>query len=302
MATEALPFVSIVIPVLDGETMIDRCLTAVLNVDYPAEQREIVVVDNGSRDRTAEIVERYPVTLLHEPRRGSAAARNRGIEAARGDVVACTDADCLPTTVWLRELVKPFARAEVGGVAGEIVAFPPQTAAERHAARIRHLSPERYLQRPILPFAVTANLAFRRNVFERVGLLDPKIPRGGESTDFCTRFRRATDLLLEFAPKAIVLHRHRTSTRSLFVQNWFYGRGHAYLYGKYRDELPWGWAQRRQVYADLASTAGKAAWQGLRYAARRSDRDELEFWYFELVRKVAERLGFVRETMRRANG
>src|SRR5689334_14241359 len=100
--------------------MIDRCLTAVLNVDYPAEQREIVVVDNGSRDRTAEIVERYPVTLLHEARRGSAAARNRGIEAARGDVVACTDADCLPTTVWLRELVKPFARAEVGGVAGEI--------------------------------------------------------------------------------------------------------------------------------------------------------------------------------------
>ena len=119
------------IPVLDGEATIEQCLTALLEVGYPIERREIVVVDNGSRDRTIEIVKRYPATLLHEARRGSAAARNRGIEAARGDVIACTDADCIPTTTWLRELVKPFVNTEVGGVAGEILPYPPRTAAER---------------------------------------------------------------------------------------------------------------------------------------------------------------------------
>jgi len=206
-----------VIPVLDGEATIEQCLTALLEVDYPIERMEIVVVDNGSRDRTVEIVKRYPATLLHESRRGSAAARNRGIETARGDVIACTDADCIPTTAWLRELVKPFVNTEVGGVAGEILPYPPRTAAERYAGRIRHLSPERYLRRPILPFAVTANLAFRRDVFDRIGLLDANIPCGGESTDFCTRFFRGTDQRLEFAPRAVVLHRHRRSARALFV-------------------------------------------------------------------------------------
>ena len=295
--TEEAVFVSVVIPVLDGERTIEGCLTAVLSGDYPAERREVLVVDNGSTDRTREIVARFPVRLLQEPTRGPARARNRAIESAQGDVVAFTDADCLPSTGWLRELVKPFAQPDVGGVAGEILPFPPRTPAERYAARIRHLSPQRYLRRPVFPFAVTANLAFRRAVFGRVGLLDPLAPRGGESTDFCTRFFRGTGQRLELAPRAVVLHRHRSSAGALFRQNWSYGRAHAYLYRKYRDELPWGREQRLQVYGDLARTTGRVAREGARYVARRDNREELEFCSFELLRKLALRLGFVRESL-----
>jgi glycosyltransferase involved in cell wall biosynthesis len=295
--TGELPFVSVVIPVLNGEATIDACLSALANVDYPAERREVLVVDNGSTDRTAELVRKYPFTLLREDQRGPARARNRGIDASSAEVVAFTDSDCLPSTRWLRELVKPFAHDDVGAVAGDILPFPPRTPAERYAARIRHLSPERYLRRPIFPFAVTANLAFRRDVFRRVGLFDPACPRGGESTDFCTRFFRGTGQRLELATRAVVFHRHRTSAGDLFRQHWGYGRGHAYLYLKYREELPWGWEQTRQVYADLARTAGALTTSGLRYAATTDGREDLEFWYFELLRKLGLRLGFARESL-----
>jgi GT2 family glycosyltransferase len=298
---ETIPFVSVVVPVLDGERTIEGCLSALLNVAYPLDRREILVVDNGSQDRTREIVARHPVELLLEPRRGPARARNRGIEAARGEIVAFVDADCLPTTEWLAELAKPFAQADVGGVAGEIVPFPPRRPAERHAARIRHLAQKRYLARPTFPFAVTANLAFRRDVFARIGPFDPSSPRGGESTDFCTRFFRGTDQRLELAPRALVFHRHRSTAGELFRQSWGYGRGHAYLYAKYRDELPWGWAQRRCVWGDLARTAGSLARAGVRYTISRGDRAELEFSYFEFLRKSGDRLGFVWESVTRAH-
>jgi glycosyltransferase involved in cell wall biosynthesis len=297
----ASPFVTVVVPVLDGERTIEGCLGALLSLAYPADRREILVVDNGSRDRTRALVARHPVDLLREPRRGPARARNRGIEAAQGEIVAFVDSDCLPTTEWLAELVKPFAHADVGGVAGEIVPFPPRRPAERYAARIRHLAQERYLARPTFPFAVTANLAFRRDVFSRIGLLDPWSPRGGEATDFCTRFFRGTEQRLELAPRALVFHRHRSTAGELFRQSWGYGEGHAYLYRKYRDDLPWGWAQRRSAYGDLARTAGSLAREGARYLLGREDRSELEFSYFELVRKTGLRLGFVWESVTQAH-
>jgi glycosyltransferase involved in cell wall biosynthesis len=296
---ERPPLVSVVIPVLNGEEHIGTCLDALRRVDYPKERYEILVVDNGSTDRTADVLSRYPVRALYEPRRGPAQARNRGIAAARGDIVAFTDADCVPSTGWLRELVRGFDHGDIGGVAGEILPYPPKTPAEKYAARIRHLSPVRYMSREILPFAVTANLAFRREVFGKVGLLDVDSPRGGESTDFCTRFCRGTGQRLELAPRAIVLHRHRSTAWELFKQQLGYGRGHAYLYIKYRDEIPWGWRETVNVYRDLGGSAASLLRNTLGFLAGRTSRDDLDFASFELLKKTALRLGFAREALSR---
>jgi GT2 family glycosyltransferase len=295
--TETLPFVSVVVPVLNGESTLEESLATLLRVEYPADRRELIMVDNGSADRTAEILRAAPVRYLFEPRRGTAKARNLGIEASRGEIVAFTDADCLVGRRWLKALVAGFDSEEVGGVAGEIFPFPPGTAAERHAARTRHLAPERYLHRPQLPFAVTANLAFRRKVFERVGLLDPEAPRGGECTDFCTRFFRHTGQRIELAPQAVVFHRHRSTTWEMFRQQWNYGRGHAYLYRKYAAELPWTWRQRRQAWADVGRTTAALGAAGVRRVTGRGSQEDLEFHFFELVRKLASRLGFIRHRL-----
>ncbi len=294
-----LPSVSVVVPVLNGEGTIGNCLSALLRTEYPSERREIVIVDNGSTDRTAEIVKRAPVRYVWEHRPGVPYARNRGIELCEGEIVAFTDADCIPTAGWLRELVAPFESEEVGGVAGEILPYPPRTPAERYAARIRHLSPQRYLQRPVLPFAVTANLGFRREVFQRVGLFDPDLPRGGESTDFCTRFLRETGLLLEYAPMAAVFHKHRSTAWQLFKQQWSYGRGHAYLYIKYRDELRWGARETASTYRDLLTTAAALMLTAVGHVRGRADREELSFAFFETLRKLALRMGFARESLGR---
>lgn len=293
------PFVSVIVPVLNGERTLADCLSSLLSADYPESRREIIVVDNGSRDGTAEIACALPVTYVREDRRGAARARNRGIDASRGELVAFTDVDCLATTGWLRELVRPFEDDRVGGVAGEVLPYPPRTAAERYAAQLRHLSPRRYLNRPILPFAVTANLAFRREVFEQVGLFDPDSPRGGESTDFCTRFFRATGLRLEFAPGAAVFHRHRATAWELFRQQWSYGRGHAFLYIKYADDVPWGWRETTRVWGDLAASAGQVVRTGARRVVDRASADDLSFEYLALVRKLALRLGFATEALSR---
>lgn len=290
------PFVSIIVPVLNGERTIKKCMASLLGTDYPAELREVLVVDNGSTDRTADIVKSYPVSYLREERRGAPRARNRGIEASKGEILVFTDADCIVSREWLRALVQPFGAQDVGGVAGEIVSFPPSTAAERYAARMRHLSPQLYLSRPLLPFAVFANLSFRREVFDQVGLLDGELFQG-DSTDFCTRFLRGTSLKLAYAPKAVVFHRHRETAWELFQQQWSYGRGHALLYIKYRQEIPWGWGQSAVVYRDLGKALVAMAHGAVKYRLQGCNADELRFRYFEFLKKLAERLGFLRETL-----
>ena len=95
MTDHRLPFVSVIIPVLNGERTIRECLVSLLRVDYLPERGEILVVDNGSTDRTAEIINSFPVRYLGEERRGKSYARNRGIEASKGEILAFTDADCV---------------------------------------------------------------------------------------------------------------------------------------------------------------------------------------------------------------
>jgi glycosyltransferase involved in cell wall biosynthesis len=290
------PFVSVVVPVRNGERTLPACLASLLAVDFPPSRREIIVVDNGSSDGTAAILDGAPVRRLHEGRRGASRARNAGIVASRGEIVAFTDADCVVSREWLRRLVEPLAEAKVEGVAGEIVAYPPATTAERYAARIRHLAPQKYLRRPILPFAVFANLAFRRGVFDRVGLLDEAMT-AGESTDFCTRFRRSSQSGLVYAPRAVVFHRHRRTAAALFRQQWNYGRGHALLYIKYAPEIPWGWRQSALAYADLGKAILALGTSALRLGVGPGRRDEVAFRYLDCVRKVAERLGFARQAL-----
>ncbi|MCB7130407.1 MAG: glycosyltransferase, partial [Candidatus Brocadiales bacterium] len=155
-----LPFISVIVPALNEEQNIRECLVSLLKMDYPPERLEVLVVDNGSTDRTAEIVKSFPVCYLHEEKRGCPTARNAAIRASRGDIIASTDSDCIASQLWLRELVKAFDEDGVGGVAGEVVAYPPRTPTEWYAAKVRHLSPQKYLCRPLLPFAAFANIAF----------------------------------------------------------------------------------------------------------------------------------------------
>ena len=214
--SERLPRVAVVVPVCNGERTIGTCLDALLALDYPREALEIAVVDNRSTDRTRTIVATYPVRLLEEWEvQSSYAARNRGVAETGSEVLAFTDADCVPDPGWLRALVTPLAQPAVCGVAGGIEAFAEASAVEGYQAR-HALRAERAFSHPVLPFAQTANAAFPRDVFARVGGFDPRLVFGGD-LDFSWRVQRATGGRLVFEPRALVRHRHRTSWRGLFA-------------------------------------------------------------------------------------
>jgi glycosyltransferase involved in cell wall biosynthesis len=214
----------VVVPVRDGAESIGGCIASLLACDYPGEH-EIIVVDNGSSDATAEIVRSHPVTYLYEPRRGVSHARNRGIEASEAEIVALLDGDCVVGPGWMREIVAPFSDPAIGAVGGELENMPPGTVAERQAERLLGRW-QRYAMSSAPPYAVTANAAFRRGVFERVGLFDPEMPRA-QDVEFGHRFDAGSDLGLAFSPAALARHRHATTARGFFRQQlgWAYGAG-----------------------------------------------------------------------------
>ena len=91
-----IPYISVIVPVYNGETTIGKCVEALLNQDYPKDKYEVIIVDNNSKDKTAEVIDQYPVTYaLEKGTQSSYAARNSAIKMAKGDVLAFTDSDCI---------------------------------------------------------------------------------------------------------------------------------------------------------------------------------------------------------------
>src|SRR5207244_11867321 len=113
----------------------------------------------GPKNAPAQTADRYGARYVTETEKGVGFARNVGIKASRGEIVAFTDADCTVSTRWLRELAAAFADETVGAVAGAILPYPPQTDAERYAARRLSHSQLRPLSDPDRPFAMMPNLA-----------------------------------------------------------------------------------------------------------------------------------------------
>lgn len=215
MEAKPLPKISIIVPVYNGEATIRTCVEALLGLDYPRDRFEVLIVDNKSLDGTRRIVEGYAVTLLQEAAvQSSYAARNLGIAHASGDILAFTDADCVPERGWLRAIVAAIEPSDVGGVAGAIEAFRADSAVERYQAR-RAIRADRAYKHKVLPFAQTANAAYKRAVFEKIGLFDPTLIYGGD-LDFSWRMQSTAGLRLVYEALAFVWHRHRTTYKGLF--------------------------------------------------------------------------------------
>jgi len=231
--------VTVIVPVLNGAATIADMLRALLAQARALPGMEVLVVDNGSTDGTPALVQQFPVTLLREPRRGISAARNCGLRAARGALIACLDADTLPTRRWLREIVRPFEDSAVVLAAGAIQTFQPETAAERYCDASGMFHPCHHAQAKVFPFAVGMNLAVRRTVAQAVGGWDEAFPCA-EDVDFSHRVLNAHPGALVYCERALVFHRNRTTTPALARQAHGYGRGMALIYRRYPEQIPWG--------------------------------------------------------------
>ncbi len=230
-----LPLVSVIIPVFNGAEDLPELLAALERQSYPVERLEVLVVDNQSTDDSREQVVAHSrlhsqFRLLRETAiQSSYAARNTGIRAAQGEILAFTDADCRPEPGWLAALIAPFQDPAVGLVAGEIVALPSDGLLERYAEQQQVLSQKHTLAHTNGPYGQTANLAVRRTVLAEGGLFRPYLTTGGDA-DLCWRLQSGGRWSLRFAPEAVVRHRHR-ATLAEFRSQWRrYGRSNRYLH------------------------------------------------------------------------
>jgi cellulose synthase/poly-beta-1,6-N-acetylglucosamine synthase-like glycosyltransferase len=286
-AENNLPFVSVIVPVRDGESTIGDCLDAILATDYPPDRREILVVDNDSSDGTAAQIRARSVRYLHEPRRGVSNARNRGIAESRGEILAFIDADCIAEPQWLSELVRPFQDPEIGAVGGDLRHAPPTNAAERQAVRLLgDWQQFAFTSNPSYP--ITANAAYRREVIESIGAFDPHMTRA-QDVELGLRFRERSDLALAFAEHATVRHRNRSTQRGFFRQQlgWAYGAGLVGVKFEAMGGQPVTWASAREITRTGHGLA-IVLWAGLR---RRGRREWIEDAWFDLMRQIAWWIG-----------
>lgn len=289
----SLPTVSVIVAARDPESLLTGCLSSLLRTDYPVEKREILVVDNGLTESTCEFVKKLPVAYVREDRRGASWARNSGIRASRGGVVAFTDPDCVVTRRWLNELVTALEPSHVGIVGGAIVGYPGSSPVERYSARRASHHQDIPLQHPFRPYVMTPNLAIRRQLLDECGLFDTAFPGGGwEDADLCWRVqKKRPNLAIEYAPRAVVFHRYRTNARGFLNQHFRYGYGLGLLCRKYRSEFALTSQQRRQAYKELGQSVSSLIFASLRtFSAEAPSR---EVAYLDFLRQLGQQSGYM---------
>src|ERR1051326_3846437 len=199
--------VSIVMPAYNAEATIGRALESIVAQDAGVPV-EVIVVDDGSTDRTAEIVASVDgIRLIRQSNAGPALARNRGAAAATGGIAVFIDSDCEASQGWLAEMLAPFADPSVSAVKGAY-----RTKQRALTARFVQLEYEdkydRMARHPYIDFVDTYSAAFRRDAFLASGGYSAAfgLP-SAEDVDLSYRMASAGALMV-FRPQAIVFHRH----------------------------------------------------------------------------------------------
>lgn len=216
-----LPRVSVVVAAYNMKQTVGACLDSLLAQKYPKDQVELIVVDNVSTDGTAGVLRAYEgrVRILHERKRGPAAARNAGLAVAQGDLVAFIDADCIADDEWLRNIVQPLDDLSVGIAGGTIYATRPCNWVERFGEAIHDHRQSIEVFRP--PYVITMNWCSRLAVLQRLNLFDDRFKRT-EDVDLSFRVVQAGYSLV-FQPDAIVWHRNVRTLPALFKKGFQHG-------------------------------------------------------------------------------
>jgi cellulose synthase/poly-beta-1,6-N-acetylglucosamine synthase-like glycosyltransferase len=227
--------ISIVIPAFNEGKNIIECVRSLKAQGFPKNDFEIIPVDNNSTDNTLELIKNLNITYTVECKKGPAAAKNAGIKIATGNIIAFIDADCIATKDWVKNIVSGFDKPDVGCVAGSISAMGDDNLSplERFLIEKGHLSQTQHIEHSFLPFAATANAAYRKQVFDKIGLFDEKLFIG-EDADLSWRMQLFTNYKIKYIPDAEVFHPYESRPKELFRQKRRHAYGSVVLYRKYR--------------------------------------------------------------------
>ena len=247
------PRVSVVVCSYNAERTMKACLASLETLDYP--DYEVIVVNDGSTDRTLEIAERFPFCrIISQPNKGLSIARNVGAEAATGEIVAYTDSDCVADPDWLTYLVAKMETSNLAACGGPNFP-PPEDSLVPAAVAVSPGGPTHVLiSDEIAEHIAGCNMAFRRDALLALGGFDPVYRAAGDDVDICWRFQDAGHTI-GFSPAAIVWHFRRNTVKAYIGQQKGYGKAEALVYAKhpFRFNL-FGQAKwLGRIYGDLSA-------------------------------------------------
>ncbi len=229
------PRVSVVVCAYNAADTLEDCLSALERLTYP--DFEIVVVNDGSRDRTGDIARAHPgVTLIEVPNGGLSAARNIGLSHATGEIIAYTDADTRVDPDWLTFLVQPFLTSEVVGSGGPNVVPADDPPMAQCIARAPGGPTHVLLDDRIAEHVPGCNMAFRRDALLAIRGFNPIYLRAGDDVDVCWRLQ-ARGWKIGFAASALVWHHHRASIKAYWRQQVGYGEGEKWLMAHHPEKF-----------------------------------------------------------------
>jgi len=242
------PRISVVVCTYNGESTLRECLEGLRRLQYP--NYEVIVVNDGSTDATNEIVREYGFRLISTKNRGLSAARNTGLQAATGEIVAYTDSDCCPDPHWLTYLAATFLATDYAGVGGPNLAPPGDGHIAECVANAPGGPVHVLLSDQEAEHIPGCNMAFRKSSLEVIGGFDPQFRAAGDDVDVCWRLQQR-GWTLGFSPAAMVWHHRRDSVRAYWNQQKGYGKAEALLERKWPEKY---------------NAAGHVTWAGRVYA------------------------------------
>ncbi len=250
------PFISVVVCAYNAESTMDGCLKSFSKVTYP--HFEVIVVDDGSTDATGEIADRHAaaapyIHVIHQPNLGLSAARNVGMNAARGEIVAYTDSDCYVDPHWLHYMAWAFTDERFAAVGGPNLA-PPEDNRTAACVAVSPGAPTHVLLTDeIAEHIPGCNMAYRKDVLAGIGGFDATYRAAGDDVDVCWRLQDQGDLI-GFSAAMTVWHHRRNTVSAYLKQQKGYGRAEALLLPKHKARFNMlgnsRWAGR--IYGDIS--------------------------------------------------
>jgi GT2 family glycosyltransferase len=244
------PRISVVVCTYNGARTLAECLESLKRLQYP--DYEVIVVDDGSTDATTQIARASGFRVVDEGRQGLSGARNSGMRAATGEIIAYIDDDAHADPHWLSHLATTFRHTRHVALGGPNLPPPGDGPIAACVSNSPGNPVHVLLTDDEAEHVPGCNLAVRRANLLAIGGFDPRFDRAGDDVDVCWRLRDR-GWTLGYSPAAVVWHHRRGSIRAFWRQQFHYGAAEAQLEAKFPERY---------------NSAGHHTWSGRVYGAR----------------------------------
>ncbi len=244
------PRVSVVVASYNGVRTLKACLDSLARLNYP--DYEVILVDDGSTDSTPELAALYPaLRYIRQTNHGLSVARNTGIHAATGEIVAFTDSDCRADEDWLYYVVGDLVTSRFTGMGGHNF-LPPEDSPVAAAVLVSPGGPAHVmLNDRVAEHIPGCNMVFYKWALDEIGGFDPIFRKAGDDVDVCWRLQQR-GYRIGFNPAGFVWHYRRSTVQAYLQQQAGYGDAEAMLVRKHPEYF---------------NSIGSSIWRGQIYTA-----------------------------------